>query len=59
MDSFLHVMDSIFNVVGEVALTLMVILTSIMMINLRQDIRELKAMLQRRLPPEVNVIESE
>jgi len=59
MDSFLHVMDSIFNVIGEVALTLMVIFTSIMMVNLRRDVRELKALLQRRLPPETNAIESE
>jgi len=44
-----HRMESIFNVIGEIALTLMVIFTSVMMIRLRQDIRELKELLQRQL----------
>lgn len=45
-------MESIINVIGEMALTLMVIFTSIMMVKLRQDIRELKELLQRQLSSE-------
>ena len=36
-----------------------IILTALMVNKLRQEIRELKEMLQQRLPPETNAIESE